>query len=187
MNDPRKPGHCPDKDIWGFSSKYFRNMVKFINGFKEPCVDIGKYNSKIKYISEQCHVNIKQIEVEDFNFDEFPSDLHGKCKTIICFEMLEHMQNPLFFMKQMKSILSEDGSIFLSMPGRPEILRTKYHFVELTPKRFLKWILIPMDMQIIRYKKLRIVRKAWWFYFKGFRPLLRIYYDFTWIYEIKHK
>lgn len=72
----------------------------------------------------------------------------------------------------------------LSAPGRPKILWGEYHFREYTPAELQKWILNPLGLQIVRKKRVRIDHH-WSFYFKGIRPFLRLFYGFTWIYEIK--
>jgi SAM-dependent methyltransferase len=183
MDDIKRPGCCPDKDIWEALPGHLRRWERFCIVLKPPYADIGVFNPKIKYISEKHNFEYDSVITDDFNFNRLPDKQYG---TIFCFEMVEHFQNPLFFMNELKRILDKDGRIYVSMPGRPQFLWTKYHFYEMTPKRFNKWILVPLDLMIVRKKMLRTYRKKWWFHFKGFRPLLRIYYDYTWIYEIKH-
>ena len=161
-------------------TRLFASICRFIGSVRDPCCDIGKINKKSIYLRKCLGVDIKQVEADDFNFEK----LKGKYNTILCFEVLEHLQNPLWFMNELKNILSHDGTIYLSSPGRPKILWTKYHYNELTPSRFNKWILDPLDMKIVRRTKLRPTHSLW-FYLSGFRPLLRIFLNYTNLYEIK--
>ena len=74
-----------------------RAMLKFIDTREPNYADIGELNSKIEYIKKELNISVKQIDC-DFNFDY----LFGNYNTIFCFEVLEHLQNPLFFMSQIK-------------------------------------------------------------------------------------
>jgi SAM-dependent methyltransferase len=177
--DIKTPGYCQEKDIWGFHKSFFDSYADFIK-IRGRCVDIGVKNAKMEYIKDELLLNVGYLSVKDFNFDK----LTGSYDTIFCFETLEHIQNPLFFMREMKSMLRDDGTIYLSLPGRAKIFWTKHHFREYNKKDLQKWILIPLGLEIIRSRRIRIPKK-YISYFKGIRPLLRIFVDFTNLYEIK--
>jgi len=184
-----KPGYCEESTIWIKDEKFFRQYVAFIgHGLRGTMADIGKPNAKMEYLSKSFLSYINQIDEGDFNFDQI-CDIKGndiKFDIVFCFEILEHLQNPLWFATQLKRTMAECGTLFLSLPGRPKLLWTEHHFREYTPKELNKWILEPLGLVIIRKKKLRITR-PFWFYLTGIRPFLRIFFDFTWIYEIKYK
>ena len=157
-----------------------RSMVKFIDTRDPNYADIGELNSKMEYIKKELNISVKQIDY-DFNFDY----MAGHFNTIFCFEVLEYLQNPLFFMNQIKKILNDNGTLYLSSPSRPRFLWTKHHFFEMDRKHLYKWILEPLDFKIVRKKKIRI-NHHWTFYLSGFRLFFRIFFNYTNIYEIKH-
>ena len=104
---------------------------------------------------------------------------------ILSFEVIEHLLNPLHHMMQVKSLLADDGIIYLTSPKRkPEFLWSKLHFNEMSLGR-LTYLIDKAGLRIVRTKAIRTL--PWWFYFTGFRPLLRLFVDRTFFLEIKHK
>jgi len=175
------PGICTKEAIMYIDKRIFRKTSEFINNLKGKIADIGCINAKSLYISKSFNVNIDQIDC-DFNFDVLPVN---KYDIIFCLEVLEHLQNPLFFMKNLKLMLRENGIIYLSTPGRPQILWTKHHFFEMNEKHLTKWILEPLGLKIIKRKKI-MLRRPFWTYSTGIRPLLRFFLSYTTIYKINH-
>jgi len=175
----KKPGYCKISDKNDI--RLFKKIVKFIGKVNGKCADISEENIKMEYIKNHFNIEVDQIIAGDLNFDK----LTGQYDTIFCFEILEHLQNPLWFMKQLKSILKPRGKIFLSMPGRPSYLWGKYHFHEMMPNHFYKWILAPLGMKYNRKQSFKIVTSALPFYFSGVRPIIRLFYNYSIIYEIQ--
>lgn len=175
----KKPGYETTESLWGPNQKYLEkfcdnHIIPFIRqgGIKKRdlCVDIGEFNPRIKYIKETMDLRIKTIDKGDFNFDSLNvSDFH----TIFALEMFEHVQNPLFFMDELKKALIKDGSLYVLLPCNPRWLWHERHFFEMDRKHFEKWICEPLDMKIVRYKKIWHV-SSWKAYLVGFRPLFRI-------------
>ena len=176
------PGICTEEAIMKIDEKLFKEVALFLDDLKGKIVDIGCINAKSLYISKSLNVSINQIDC-DFNFNKLPVNKYDK---ILCLEVLEHLQNPLFFMKNLKLMLRENGIIYLSMPARPRILWTKHHFFEMNKKHFDKWILKPLGLRITKSKRIRI-KCPFWFCFIGFRPLLRFFFNYTYIYKINEK
>jgi len=175
------PGICIKETVMTVEKRLFREVALFIGDINGKVADIGCENAKSIYISKLFDVEIDQMDC-DFNFESLPVN---KYDTILCLEVLEHLQNPLFFMKNLKLMLRKNGTIYLSMPARPQILWTRHHFFEMGRKHFNKWILEPLELRIVRYKKIMLWR-AFWTYFTGFRPFLRLFFNYGFIYEI-HK
>jgi len=174
----KKPGHCEistKNDI-----RLFKKIIKFVES-SGKCAEIGKENIKMNYIKNYLGIKITQVDAQDFNFNI----LKGSYDTIFCFEILEHLQNPLWFMAQLKSILKHRGIIYLSMPCRPKLFWSKYHFFEMHPKHFQKWILNPLDLKIIKKKKIFFSFDGIGWHLIGIRPLLRLFYNYTIIYKIQ--
>lgn len=173
------PGYCNTEALSYIDDRLFKQTASFINP-RGACCDISPKNAKMDFIKRYHGVDVEQIEISDLN--TYP--VVGRYDTVFCLEVIEHLQNPLFFMRNVQLILNKGGSIYLSCPGRPQFLWTEKHFIEYTPKHLKKWILDPLGLRIIRRKRIRI-NHPWWWYFRGIRPFFRIFLNYTNIYEIK--
>jgi len=165
------------------------NIIEFMQKHRryQLVLDVGWEGYKSKVLGQIW--DIQYINAEDFNFDKLTCRTQSnKAMVITCFETLEHVQNPLFLMRSILDWLEPGGSIYLSTPGRPRMFWPKFHYNELSPDYLQKWILNPLQLQIVRKKKATLNDSyPWWWYFTGIRPFLRIWMNYTWLYEIKHK
>ncbi len=177
-----KPG-ISRKGIMEFHRSLFYSTAHFINAIHGKVADMGCANAKSSYIAEFFNYDIEQVDSEDFNFWIAPQGYINAFDVILCLEVLEHLQNPLFFMRNVKAMLKLGGVIYLSLPARPRFLWTKHHFFEMNKRHLTKWILNPLGLEIIKTKRMRIGHH-WWFYFSGVRPFLRIFFNHTFIYKI---
>jgi len=176
------PGICLTRTTMFDDKKLFKRTAKFIGSLNGKIADMGCENAKSNYLANYFNVEIDQVDY-DFNFD-FP--LPKKYDTILCLEVLEHLQNPLFFMKNVKNMLTPKGVLYLSTPSRFRFLWTEKHFFEMSQRHLRKWILAPLDLKIMRSKSRGMTfKRPWWFYFTGIRPLFRLFFDNTRIYEIR--
>jgi SAM-dependent methyltransferase len=102
--------------------------------------------------------------------------------TILCFEVLEHLFNPLLFLEQLKKLLKKDGVIYLSTPYQcPQILKAIHHYHEIPTDR-LMWLFDAANLKIIESGKLTIAGN-WYNHISGLRPFMR-YFQKTRIYKI---
>lgn len=178
------PGINTTETVMKLDKKMTNSFADFINCLIGKTADVGCNNAKRGYLSSIFNYNIHELNCEDFNFPEFK----GKYTTILCFEVLEHLQNPLLFMKKLSECLDHDGTIYLSMPGRIRFMWSKHHFFEMDKQHFNKWILKPLDLRILRSKKVRIKSKITIKSFIGIRPIIRLMlliFNHTTIYQIK--
>lgn len=177
-----KPGHCGEEimEVW---ETLFYLTAKFINNLHGRVADIGCVNAKSVYIAAFFNHDIEQVVSEDFNFWTFPRWDIEDYDFVLCLEVLEHLQNPLHFMKNVKLMLKPGGVLYLSLPARPRFLWTEHHFFEMNKKHLTKWILAPLGLKIVDCKRIRL-GNPWWFYFSGVRPFLRIFFNHTFIYKI---
>lgn len=155
----------------------FLNRVKetkeFIDKIEFPACDCGENNP----MKEMINPYITSINV-DFDRDNFP----GQWKTITCFEVLEHLYNPLFFLENLKKALLPDGYIYLSTPYQfPQFLKAVHHFHEIPTDR-LMWLFDEAGLKIVKQGKVTIAGN-WYNHIRGFRPLLR-YFQKTRIYKL---
>lgn len=200
MEQIKYPGKCPEPEKEGIalSQKRAEMIAKFIikSGLKCAMADIGSRSVMTNLLSNELRTQIYTIDTNDFNFDSLNSDI--MFNTILCFEVLEHLQNPLWFLKQVKSLLKPDGVLYLSIPNRHKYFWTEYHYHEMSGEHIQKWLLNPLDLMILRDQKLRYI-KHWTDYLIGFRPLFRALRNMnfkpllcslnnvSYIYEIRHK
>jgi SAM-dependent methyltransferase len=147
----------------------------------EIWADIGSANKKAKFLEQK--LNGKSIELTNDDFNVIPLK-EGKFSVITCFEVIEHLQNPLFLMQQLSDKLTEDGVIYLSTPARPKILWPPYHFYEMPFEHLDKWLFKPVGLKVVRRGRI-FQDHPLWFYFTGPRPFLRLFYDHTNIYELR--
>lgn len=168
-----KPGHL--KDLWTYDKKRMERYADKLIDFMGPIpwyknhFDAGEYNPKIAYIKEELGFQVRSI-TGDFNFDKF-AKYYGQADTIFILEVLEHLQNPLFFMNEMKKCLREDGRIYLTTPCNIRPFWVDTHYFEIPRKHFEKWILEPLGLKIVRYKKVIFIHNYFPF---GFRPIWKM-------------
>lgn len=181
-------GYNTTSELWDIN---YKRMARFVNKILShiniekgsKCVDMGEANPKMEYIKEQLGIEVEQLAMNDFNFDFISQD---EVNVIFALEVVEHLQNPLFFMSQLKSILKDDGSIFVTMPCNPRWLWVDGHYHEIPPKHFDKWILKPLNLKIEKYKRIHFVHD-WKGLFIGIRPLIKLFSGKTNIKELLSK
>jgi hypothetical protein len=139
-----------------------------------PSLDIGDKN----YIGTYLGIEGNTLPY-DFNFAiSAPADRY---KTITCFEVLEHIMNPLDFMFFLSERLDDDGRLYLSTPVLPFISWYQWN------EHFTEYKEVNLEI-LFEYAGFKIVRKRvfrpfkWWFYFTGFRLMMK-----NVIYELRKK
>jgi hypothetical protein len=141
--------------------------------------DCGETNPLKEEIEK--HFDIK-LDSKDWDFNKSIGK-QSKYNTILAFEVLEHIYNPLVFLNQIKGLLKSDGVIYLSTPRVfPQWLRSEYHFHEIPTDR-LKWLFDEAGLKVVEEGKISL-RGDWYHYLWGFRPFLRGFWR-TRIYKLK--
>tara|TARA_B100000315_G_C14334436_1_gene476740 strand:- start:163 stop:714 length:552 start_codon:yes stop_codon:yes gene_type:complete len=116
------------------------------------------------------------------NIDLDIDKIKGQYDIITAFEIIEHLYNPLHCLEQIRQALKENGRLYLSTPvGKLYILWAPGHFHEIHRER-LHSLFKRAEFQIIRQDTFRIHPN--YFYFTGFRPLLRGIFEKVQIYEL---
>lgn len=152
-------------------TKYILKLAKSLDEFKEPVADIGILNKKVIVIKEIHKIEIEQIGIgQDWNNGVFSEKLYG---TILFFDTLEHLVNPLVFMKSVNRLLIEGGIAYISIPQRPMWLWTKHHWHEIEPSR------CEHLFKEAGFKKEWGKKNSYWKFSPGFVPLVRYFYDKT--------
>jgi len=171
------PGYNADVDLFSADRKTVARMVVELVKFIDPahclgkgCADIGPVNPKMEILKTWLGLYVEQVNMPDFNFDSL--SLFPKFDVVFCFEVLEHLQNPLWFMREIERLLTPGGVLYLSMPSNPHFLRYPFHFHEIRHDMLQTWILEPLGLKIVRHRRFNFVNN-WRSMFIGIRPLLR--------------
>ncbi len=188
-----KPGFNENVDIYAIDDRICASTAKFMLDTLTPgdqyvkFADIGVRNKKVEIIERELRVTFTQLIADDFNFDRPKAENNEiKFDVITCFEIIEHLQNPLFFMKQLSDMLQPGGIIYLSTPSRPKMFWPDFHFNEMNEKHLNKWIFSQAGLEISNKGRLRIHMPSW-MYFTGIRPFLRLFINYTNIYQLELK
>ena len=163
-----------DSEIWNINidklKKYLKKLIPFFEIDKTAvCADMGDRNPKMELIKDELGISVEQISGIDFNFDK----VLGRYDVIFALQVIEHLQNPLWFMLQLKNAITDDGKIYVSIPCNPKWLWIDSHYNEISKKFFEKWIVKPLGLRISKYKRINQVRNIWGIFF-GVRPILRV-------------
>ena len=121
-----KDDYCTERRLW--------ETVAFlrIHGVGEKILDIGESNFVGENIQADLNVRFQQTDKNaDLNWG-FTLDPHG-FDTVTCFEVIEHLMNPLFLVKAIWLSLKPSGVLYLSTPlHNPHgfFFNTTAHFAE---------------------------------------------------------
>lgn len=167
----KAPTWLPQNELDRFGAAEKRRLKKlyqFIDDLHEPCADCGESNPIKKALEKYFNVKITSLDI-----DLDREKINGKFGTILCFEVLEHLFNPLYCLETIKNSLTDNGVLYLSTPYRMKLLWGHRHFHEIDNKR-IKWLFQSAGFRIVKQVSVSI-RWEWWRHFTGFRPLLRLF------------
>lgn len=113
-------------------------------------------------------------------------------RFVFCFEVLEHLLNPLLFLKELSDFISHDAIVFISVPNH--LLRRHWrtlHYHEIDPVRF-EYLCEQAGYEIVDHvchKYYPILRDI-----TGIRPFIRYITGYSWFisrvdrhfYALKH-
>jgi|TARA_B100000315_G_scaffold197998_1_gene189421 SAM-dependent methyltransferase len=140
-------------------------------------IDIGDRTGLTDLMEKKFGINFDNTLV-----DLDVGELTGEYDLVTSFEVLEHLFNPLFNLKQIHKILNPEGSLFLSTPlAKPRLLWAEKHFHEMS-KKSINVLFEKAGFKIIHQRDFRV--HPFLFYTKGFRPLMRLFLDKIQIYEL---
>jgi len=157
-----------------------KQYLSFIENLESPCLDIGEKNWIGSQIGVHFNVSIENTLKCDFNKEVVAA---GKYKSILCFEVLEHVMNPALFLSNLKGLLLPGGTIYLSTPKLAviPIYQTDMHFVEY--KSGGLELMFQYCGFKIEKKKIFCPYPLWWG-LTGFRPLFRVMYHRNFLYKL---
>ena len=151
----------------------FKAMLPFIDEIKQPILDYGERNPLVELLEKSLGCPIDSTDLIDL--DRHPTPSAG---TVFCFEVLEHVYNPLFLLENIKAEL-----LYLSTPIQfPKFLKGHHHFHEIPDNR-MNWLLKESGWSIAKMKRITIAGNIT-DHLHGIRPFLR-YFQKTRIYKLE--
>jgi|TARA_B100000315_G_scaffold258072_1_gene308982 hypothetical protein len=160
-------------DVETHSIKDFETIKQFIGDKNDfgKVLDIGEENPVSRKLSSYYDISIDQTDI-----DLDVETLDGNYKTVFCFEVVEHLFNPLHLLLEINKVLETNGSLILSTPKRrPHFMWYKYHFHEFS-KEELQNLITRAGFKIKRIEY-KMSGRPLLGYFKGVRPILRLFLE----------
>ena len=156
--------------IWGVAEqRRLLRTTEFIDDIGSPLADLGEPNPFATRLSA-----LLNTPIESVNIDLDNDIITGQYGTIFCFEVIEHLFNPLHCLNQIYRALHKDGILYLTTPySFLRLLTGKRHFHEIDDKRIL-WLFDKAGFKVVKKDKIS-VRWELWKHFTGFRPILRLF------------
>lgn len=173
-----------DESNWAYQRR-IKEVIKFLDDedFGEELFigDFGDPNLVKTKIEDHYNICIHSIYGFDFNY-AFPPIGNG-FDTLMCFEIIEHVMNPLLLLNEMKEFLTDKGVLYLSTPYRPKFLHPDYHFTEYSDKKLEGWLFKEAGLQIEKKQFIRF--RGSLKQHLGIRPMIRWMIDGTRIYKLR--
>ena len=169
-------------ELWDVDKNCFRNRYRETIAFIEPrgrVADCGEDNPLKRQIERHFGIRIWSLEW-DFNY---PIKTPARYDTILCFEVLEHLFNPLTFLESIRDMLAGGGCIYLSTPYQwPTFLRGIRHYHEIPTDR-LMWLFDAAGLEVVESRKATMAGN-WYNHLYGVRSFLR-YFQKTRLYKLR--
>lgn len=162
-----------------FARWRMQKMLVFMKTPALPILDIGT-PSEAKHILMQRFDASNVDSTLDCDFDYrvlAPKNNYG---SITCFEVIEHLMNPLAFMENLRTF---ECQVYLSTPVRKLHLESM-HVAEYT-KNVLDAIFEKAGFAAAEYKKVHCM-PLWW-HLTGFRPFYRMFFHHHHFYRLMPK
>jgi 2-polyprenyl-3-methyl-5-hydroxy-6-metoxy-1,4-benzoquinol methylase len=88
-------------------------------------------SSAVAYINDS-------IECKNLKVAKNPEDFNRKFDKIFMFHVLEHIEQPIQFLSNLKSLLNENGKIYIEVPNADDILVKTFHCHEFMNRYYKK-------------------------------------------------
>ena len=109
-----------------YRNKRFKIISEFVTGNK--ILDVGYACASNPFLEDYFVVGFDQIERQDqqIHYDEYylgdistiSADLAGQAfDTIICGELIEHLENPYALLRDLKNLLKRNGTLIITTPN----------------------------------------------------------------------
>ena len=183
------PFYGHDVPVEGRQIERFNQTVDFIGEPVCPILSIGEKS----LFDTQLSVHFdREIDFTVGDLDSFYWEARRNTyNTVFCFEVLEHLLNPLLFLSTLKYLLDDDSRVYVSIPNH--LLKYHWgtgHYHEIDEMRF-RYLCDRAGYEIVRMK----VRRYYPLFPNGIRPLIKYVIGWSWFvsrtdryyYELKIK
>lgn len=108
----------------------------FVHQANEKGVQIEGIDSNEKAVrdAQQSGLNVYQSSLQDLVAKE-----KYKYDSLCSFQVLEHLPNPLEFLKACTDLLKPDGLLLLSVPNLDSFLKYQYNLLDMPPHHMSQW------------------------------------------------
>jgi SAM-dependent methyltransferase len=168
--------------------KRLHEYLTFFDEYKTPVLDIGGLNNMGKAVESDIqnrgHKDVKMENTLESDFNEMVRAPRQNYGTVFCFEVLEHVMNPLLFMRELHKLLDHSGVLYISTPKAAlmSIYASSYHFTEYKEPKLET--LFTWAGFVVEKKKVFSVY-PWWHALLGFRPLWRLMFQRYIVYKLR--
>ena len=130
-----KTGIGADTNLYTASDKArvertLKFFFKYATDFplREPWLDVGAGESVM--LGQLKAIARKKIETSDIDLDERRYAYEdNRFLTITSFELIEHLFNPLFHLREIRRVLSPEGNVFLTTPNDYSLIYKAEHLL----------------------------------------------------------
>ncbi len=165
-------GYLP-QDVLGVRLNFYKKWLGTFPPEKE-ILDIGPENLLTQTLKNELGLSIVNTE-GDLNFGDWQPS--GQYPIAFCFEVIEHVQNPLVLLREIRKRMVPGGTLYLSCPKATfRLLQMSAHFNEMDEYR-LRTLFDLADCFRIEQFGTTGSNYPWFIFWRGFRPLLRAVFE----------
>lgn len=158
-----------------------KHYIKFIDEASGPILDVGNWNYVSEMLERAFRIGLDSTLDSDFN--DIVTAPQKRYNTIFCFEVIEHVMNPLQFMGQLRDLLYPNGVLYVSTPRLfLGIYHSPHHFTEYKPKKLE--ILFKYAGLVIEKSGLHCQFPVWWG-LTGIRPAFRVLFHRNRVWKLR--
>ena len=151
-------------------------ISRFMGCYGLPVLDVGEKNGFGAALASEAIGDGYPINTSG-DLDAFWIPSAPKLRTyptVWIFEVIEHLMNPLLFMLRLRNYCDNRTRIFITYPRHSvSLFWAPNHFHEMDKFRF-RHLVESAGYEIVKHKK-KILYRKWSSYFKGLRPLCRLF------------
>jgi hypothetical protein len=152
-----------------------RHTIDFLGAvLPGPALDIGPKNDFGDRLAERFGIGVVNTE-GDLDLDGWrpiQPGPEGGFPVVFCFEVIEHLLNPLLFLISLRRHCAAGARVFVTYPLRPRLFWSDIHWHEIDRRRF-DYLLGQAGFVSVRFRE-KLLWREWPFYLTGVRPLLRL-------------
>jgi len=158
------------------SVRFESTMSKIGNKIKHPCLDVGEVNILGRALEADYWIDNELNEPwinyrgGDYQIGEYRVEFTYPFETILCLEVLEHLEKPDILLREIKNHLALKGKLYITTPCKWWMGKGKKHFAEYDEKE-LRGMLLSAgfgDLKISRIRAYNLSLKHF-----GLRSLIR--------------